>query len=91
MGGSETNGGADDGLLDEIADPGDERGSEVEDFTGEVPRTESSRSGSVGDYGAGDSIDVSDLDDLFDDPSDGHGDGSDAVAHDVDELLSEIE
>ncbi|MGA0813125.1 MAG: hypothetical protein ACO3RE_05515, partial [Ilumatobacteraceae bacterium] len=87
MGGSETNGGADDGLLDEIADPGDERGSEVEDFTGEVPRTESSRSGSVGDYGAGDSIDVSDLDDLFDDPSD--GDGSDA--HDVDELLSEIE
>ncbi|MGA0783982.1 MAG: hypothetical protein ACO3QE_09340, partial [Ilumatobacteraceae bacterium] len=73
MGGSETNGGADDGLLDEIADPGDERGSEVEDFTGEVPRTESSRSGSVGDYGAGDSIDVSDLDDLFDDPSDGDG------------------
>ncbi|MGA0918326.1 MAG: nucleotide exchange factor GrpE [Ilumatobacteraceae bacterium] len=91
MGGSETNSGADDGLLDEIADPGDERGSEVEDFTGEVPRTESSRSGSVGDYGAGDSIDVSDLDDLFDDPSDGDGDGSDAVAHDVDELLSEIE
>ncbi len=34
-------------------------------------------------------MDVSDLDDLFDDPSD--GDGSDAVAHDVDELLSEIE
>jgi len=91
MGGSETNGGADDGLLDEIADPGDERGSEVEDFTGEAPRTESSRFGSVGDYGAGDSIDVSDLDDLFDDPSDGDGDGSDAVAHDVDELLSEIE
>jgi len=95
MGGSDTNSGADDSLLDEIADPGDERGSEVEDFTGEVPRTESSRSGSVGDYGAGDSIDVSDLDDLFDDPSDGDGDGdgdgSDAVAHDVDELLSEIE
>ena len=88
MGGSETNGGADD-LLDEVADPGDERGSEVEDFTGEVPRTESPRSGSVGDYGAGDSIDVSDLDDLFDEPSD--GDGSDEVAHDVDELLSEIE
>ena len=89
MGGSEPNGRADDALLDEIADPGDERGSEVEDFTGEVPRTESTRSGTVGDYGAGDSIDVSDLDDLFDEPS--SGDGSDVVAHDVDALLGEIE
>ena len=88
MGGSETNRGADDALLDEIADPGDERGSEVEDFTGEVPRTQSAPSGSVGDFGAGDSIDVSDLDDLFDDSS---GDGSEAVTHDVEELLGEIE
>ena len=89
MGGSEPNGRADDALLDESGDLGDERGSEVEDFTGEVPRTESTRSGTVGDYGAGDSIDVSDLDDLFDEPS--SGDGSDAVAHDVDALLGEIE
>ena len=88
MGGSEANRGADDAILDEIADPGDERGSEVEDFTGEVPRTQSTPSGSVGDFGAGDSIDVSDLDDLFDDPT---GDGAEAVTHDVDELLSEIE
>lgn len=88
MGGSEANRGADDAILDEIADPGDERGSEVEDFTGEVPRTQSTPSGSVGDFGAGDSIDVSDLDDLFDDPT---GDGAEAVTHDVAELLSEIE
>jgi molecular chaperone GrpE len=88
MGGSEANRVADDAILDEIANPGDERGSEVEDFTGEVPRTQSTPSGSVGDFGAGDSIDVSDLDDLFDDPT---GDGAEPVTHDVDELLSEIE
>ena len=76
---------------DDLTDPGDERGSEVEDFTGEVPRTEPSSPPPVGDYGAGDSIDVSDLDDLFDEPSADPADGAGAVVHDVDELLAEIE
>jgi len=86
---SEGSGPVDSG--DDLTDPGDERGSEVEDFTGEVPRTESSAPSPVGDYGAGDSIDVSDLDDLFDEPADDSSDEADAVVHDVDELLSEIE
>ena len=43
---------------DDVLDPEDERGSEVEDFTSETPRPSSFSTSTTADYGAGDSIDV---------------------------------
>ena len=55
----------------------------MEDFTSETPRSSSFSTSTTADYGAGDSIDVEGLDDLFE------GDGS--SGEDVDEVAVEIE
>ena len=68
---------------DDVLDPEDERGSEVEDFTSETPRPSSFSTSTTADYGAGDSIDVEGLDDLTE------GDGS--LGEEVDEVAAEIE
>ena len=49
---------------DDILDPQDERGSEVEDFTSETVRPSEARATAASDFGAGDSIDLEGLDDL---------------------------
>lgn len=66
---------------DDVLDPEDERGSEVEDFTSETPRPSSFSTSTTADYGAGDSIDVDGLDDLTE------GDGSSGE----EEVAAEIE
>ena len=76
----------DDGM-DDVMDPQDERGSEVEDFTSETARPAAVADEPVTGFGAGDAIDVDDLDDLTEGPAD---DG-DAVSVDVDALLGEVE
>jgi molecular chaperone GrpE len=70
---------------DDILDPNDERGSEVEDFTSETTRPSAAASATTSDFGAGDSIDLTDLDDLTEGPSD------DALAVDVEAMLNELE
>ena len=69
---------------DDVLDPVDERGSEVEDFTSETPRSSSFSTSTTADDGAGDSIDVEGLDDLTE------GDGS-LGEEEVDEVAAEIE
>lgn len=70
---------------DDILDPNDERGSEVEDFTSETARPAAAASAATSDFGAGDSIDLTDLDDLTEGPAD------EALAVDVEAMLSELE
>ena len=49
---------------DDVLDPQDERGSEVEDFTSETARPSQERASATSDFGAGDSVDLEGLDDL---------------------------
>ena len=76
-----------DGNTDDVMDPQDERGSEVEDFTSETARPAAAVDEPVTAFGAGDAIDVDDLDDL----TEGALDAGDAVSVDVDALLGELE
>lgn len=69
---------------DEVLDPEEELGSEVEDFTSETPRPSSFSTSTTADFGAGDSIDLEGLDDLTE------GDGS-SGGEEVDEVAAEIE
>lgn len=76
-----------DGDTDDVMDPQDERGSEVEDFTSETARPAAAVDEPVTAFGAGDAIDVDDLDDL----TEGALDAGEAVSVDVDALLGELE
>ena len=76
-----------DGNTDDVMDPRDERGSEVEDFTSETARPAAAVDEPVTAFGAGDAIDVDDLDDLTEGPVD----AGEAVSVDVDALLGELE
>jgi len=76
----------DDGM-DDVMDPQDERGSEVEDFTSETARPAAGVDEPVTGFGAGDAIDADDLDDLTEGPAD----AGDAVSIDVDAILGEVE
>ena len=76
-----------DGNTDDVMDPQDERGSEVEDFTSETARPSAAVDEPVTAFGAGDAIDVDDLDDL----TEGALDDGEAVSIDVDALLGELE
>ena len=76
-----------DGNTDDVMDPQDERGSEVEDFTSETARPAAAVDEPVTAFGAGDAIDVDDLDDL----TEGALDAGEAVSVDVDALLGELE
>jgi len=69
---------------DDILDPQDERGSEVEDFTSETVRPTQERASTPSDFGAGDSIDLEGLDDLTE------GNGAPAEERN-DETASEVE
>lgn len=72
---------------DDVMDPQDERGSEVEDFTSETARPAAVADETVTAFGAGDAVDVDDLDDLTEGPAD----AGDAVSVDVDALVGEVE
>jgi molecular chaperone GrpE len=76
-----------DGNTDDVMDPRDERGSEVEDFTSETTRPSAAVDEPVTAFGAGDSIDVYDLDDL----TEGALDDGESVSVDVEALLGELE
>ena len=75
--------------------PDDERGSEVDDYTGEVPRVEvpDDLSGldevTFSGFGDGDVADIDDIDDI--DEGSGDRDGADALAADTDALLGELD
>ncbi|MDA2944055.1 MAG: nucleotide exchange factor GrpE [Actinomycetota bacterium] len=69
---------------DDVLDPADERGSEVEDFTSETERPTAARAAASSDFGAGDQIDLDGLDDL----TEGSGD---SVSVDVEAMLAELE
>lgn len=73
----------DDG--DDVLDPADERGSEVEDFTSETERPAAARAAASSDFGAGDQIDLDGLDDLTE------GETDEAVVVDVEAMLAELE
>lgn len=66
---------------DDVMDPQDERGSEVEDFTSETIRPTEPRAQQESDFGAGDSIDLEGLDELTED----------VVEEVVDETAAELE
>ncbi|MGA0034545.1 MAG: nucleotide exchange factor GrpE [Ilumatobacteraceae bacterium] len=69
---------------DDVLDPQDERGSEVEDFTSETTRPSTAQASATSDFGAGDAIDLEGLDDLTE--------GDDSSASDpADEAAAEIE
>jgi molecular chaperone GrpE len=69
---------------DDVLDPQDERGSEVEDFTSETTRPSTAQASATSDFGAGDAIDLEGLDDLTE--------GDDSSASDpTDEAAAEIE
>lgn len=69
---------------DDVLDPQDERGSEVEDFTSETARPTQAHASATSDFGAGDSIDLEGLDDLTE--------GDDTRSEDdVDETAAELE
>lgn len=71
---------------DDVLDPADERGSEVEDFTSETERPTSVKPSANSDFGAGDQIDLEGLDDLTEGSSD-----EEAVTVDVEAMFSELE
>lgn len=69
---------------DDVLDPQDERGSEVEDFTSETTRPSTAQASATSDFGAGDAIDVEGLDDLTE--------GDDSSSNEAaDEAAAEIE
>jgi len=69
---------------DDVLDPQDERGSEVEDFTSETTRPSTAQASATSDFGAGDAIDLEGLDDLTE--------GDDSSTNDsADEAAAEIE
>lgn len=69
---------------DDVLDPKDERGSEVEDFTSETTRPSTAQASATSDFGAGDAIDLEGLDDLTE--------GDDSSPNDaIDEAAAEIE
>ncbi|NBS30231.1 MAG: nucleotide exchange factor GrpE [Actinobacteria bacterium] len=69
---------------DDVLDPQDERGSEVEDFTSETTRPSTAQASATSDFGAGDAIDLEGLDDLTE--------GDDSSSNEAaDEAAAEIE
>jgi len=68
---------------DDVLDPQDERGSEVEDFTSETTRPSTAQASATSDFGAGDAIDLEGLDDLTEGDDSSSNEAADEVAAEI--------
>ena len=68
---------------DEVLDPQDERGSEVEDFTSETTRPSTAQASATSDFGAGDAVDLEGLDDLTEGDESSTNDSTDEAAAEI--------
>jgi len=68
---------------DDVLDPQDERGSEVEDFTSETTRPSTAQASATSDFGAGDAVDLEGLDDLTEGDESSSNESTDEAAAEI--------